>query len=194
MNYPTVSEATTTERVERPSFLWFWISAALVLVLDLVSKAIVMKSMPVGGRHVEVLGEFFRLRHIRNSGGLFGVLPGNAIYFAVVSVIAVAVILWVLYRSPTRARLQQIALGLVFGGALGNFHDRIRYQEVVDFLDFGIGTNRWPTFNIADSGVTVGVCFLVLWLFLTERRNEKESADDVDESAGSEPRAADGTS
>ena len=101
------------------------------------------------------------------------------------------VILWVVYRSSTRDRLQQVALGLVFGGALGNFHDRIRYQEVVDFLDVGIGTHRWPTFNMADSGVTVGVTVLVVWLMLSERRREKETTEHVD---SSEARAADGSS
>ena len=182
---------STTGSPSRPSTWWFWISAVGVLAADLITKAIVKGSMPIGGAHIDVIGEFFRLRHIRNSGGLFGLFPGNAVYFAIVSIVAVVVILWVVYRSSTRDRLQQVALGLVFGGALGNFHDRIRYQEVVDFLDIGIGTHRWPTFNMADSGVTVGVTVLVVWLMLSERRREKETTEHVD---SSEARAADSSS
>lgn len=160
--------------IVRPTTAWFWIVALVVVSLDLVTKEIVKASMPINGVPIDVLGEFFRLRHIRNSGGLFGLFPGNAAYFAAVSIIAVGVILWVLVRSEERSRFQQIALGLVLGGALGNFHDRIRYREVVDFLDVGIGTHRWPTFNVADSGVTIGVSLLVVWLYVMERRRSSE--------------------
>jgi signal peptidase II len=188
-----VPAGTSPGHGSRPTILWFWITALALLVLDLVSKAIVSAEMPIAGPHVEVIGDVFRLRHIRNSGGLFGLFPGNAIYFAGVSAIAVAVIVLVIYRSRERERLQQVALGLVLGGALGNLHDRVRFHEVVDFLDVGIGAHRWPTFNVADSGVTVGVSVLVVWLFLTERRAHRhagEACDDPDVEA----RAADGSS
>jgi signal peptidase II len=175
----------------RPSLAWFWVTSGVILVADLVSKAVVNRSLELGGPGVNVIGEFFRLRHIRNSGGLFGLFPDKAIYFAAISVIAVAVILWVLHRSQDRSRIRQVALGLVLGGALGNFHDRIRYREVVDFLDVGIGTRRWPTFNVADSGVSVGVVCLILWLYVSERKREKESAGDVGEPCQPETREAD---
>jgi len=177
------SQRSETPASSPPTILWFWLSAILILVADLVTKAIVADQLPIGGPHVEVLGDFFRLRHIRNSGGLFGLFPGNAIYFAVVSGVAVAVIVSVVYRSRDRDRLQQLALGLVLGGALGNLHDRIRFREVVDFLDVGVGAHRWPTFNVADSGVTVGVTILVIWLFIAERRSGREA----DRSAGGDP-------
>lgn len=169
----------------RPSILWFWITAASVVVLDLLTKWIVTAEMPIGGPAIEVLGDVFQIRHVRNSGGLFGLFPGNAIYFAAISAVAVAVILSIVYRSRTRERVQQTALGLVLGGALGNLHDRIRFHEVVDFLDVGVGTHRWPTFNVADSGVTVGVSVLVVWLFVVERRADRERRESVDANAGS---------
>ena len=175
----------------RAPLVWFWVTAGFILAADLVSKAIVNRTLDPRGPAVNLIGEFFRLRHIRNSGGLFGLFPDKAIYFAAISVIAVAVILWVLYRSRERSRIRQVALGLVLGGALGNFHDRIRYREVVDFLDVGVGTHRWPTFNVADSGVSVGVVCLIIWLYVSERRREKESTVDVREPSEPEARAAD---
>lgn len=181
-------------RADRPSMLWFWITAVSLLVADLVTKAIVTANMPVGGAGIEVLGELFRLRHIRNSGGLFGFFPGNAVYFAAISAIAVAVILSVVYRSRTRDRVQQLALGMVLGGALGNLHDRIRFREVVDFLDVGIGTHRWPTFNVADSGVSVGVCILVIWLFVSERKAARTEREYAAGETNAESRAVDRSS
>jgi len=187
---PTPPEGGPTGRRRRTLF-WFVAAAVFVLTADLVTKWVVNQSLPQNGPHVQVFGEFFRLRHIRNSGGLFGLFPGNALYFAAVSIVAVVVILWVLIRSRERSPVQQIALGLVLGGALGNLHDRIRYHEVVDFLDVGIGTHRWPTFNVADSGVTIGVTCLIVWLYVSERRREKEAAEYVDDAAGPDATAAD---
>lgn len=183
-----------TNAARRPSILWFWLTAIVLLAADLVSKAIVTAEMPIAGPYVHVIDDLFRLRHIRNSGGLFGLFPGNAIYFAGVSAVAVAVIVMVVYRSRERERLQQVALGLVLGGALGNFHDRIRFHEVVDFLDVGIGTHRWPTFNVADSGVTVGVSVLVVWLFLSERRAHRAHHEEACDGSDAAARAADGSS
>jgi len=184
----------TVTRAPRPTILWFWVAAIAIVIGDLVSKAIVTAEMPIGGAAVEVIGDFFRLRHIRNSGGLFGLFQGNAIYFAVVSAIAVAVIVSVVYRSKGRERLQQVALGLVLGGALGNLHDRLRFREVVDWLDVGIGTHRWPTFNVADSGVTVGVGILVIWLFLSERRSQRTAGEAAGGESDDESRAIHGSS
>jgi len=180
---PTSPPALAPE-ASRPSLVWFWTAAVLVAVLDLWTKAMVIRELPLGSAPIEVIGEFVRLRHIRNTGGLFGLFPGNALVFAAVSVVAVGVILWILHRSPGRERVQQIALGLVLGGAIGNFHDRIRYQNVVDFLDVGVGGHRWPTFNVADSGVSVGVVLLVIWLTVQERRRERELASAGEDAGG----------
>ncbi len=184
--------ATPNPSRRRPLYL-FWFCAAVLLSADVVTKLVVLRTLELGGPRVFVLGDVVCLRHIRNSGGLFGLLPGNASYFAVVSVIAVVAILWVLYRSRHRERLQQIALGMVMGGALGNLLDRVRLGGVVDFIDVGIGVHRWPTFNIADTGVSVGVSLLILWLFLTERRREQASEGKADAGTATETEAVDRT-
>jgi signal peptidase II len=191
-----MSVAPGVAESERRGTTVFWLVALAILAADVVTKLIVVRALPLSGPSIQVFGDFFRLRHIRNSGGLFGLFPGNAIYFAVVSVIAVVVILTVLHRSRRRDRLQQVALGLVLGGALGNLIDRLRLREVVDFLDVGIGAHRWPTFNVADSGVTIGVSLLVIWLLRSEAgpersRASQEGGDGVVET---EPRAVDRSS
>ena len=143
----------------------FWFTTFLLLSADLSTKSLVRKALAPGDPPVNVIGEWFRIYHVRNTGGLFGILPGNAVYFAVVSVVAVAVILYLVYRSHYRGWKARTSLGLILGGALGNFHDRIRYESVVDFLDVGGAGFRWPTFNIADAGVLIGVAWLAWILF-----------------------------
>ncbi len=179
-------EPSTDARAHRRPLGLFALCAAIILVGDVVTKAIVLAELPLGGRGLLILGEFLRFRHIQNSGGLFGFFPGNASYFAIVSVIAAVAILWVLIRSDRRSTMQQISLGMVFGGALGNLYDRVRLGAVVDFIDVGIGPDRFPTFNVADMGVSVGVSLLILWLFITDRRGDHESAGESDAGTATE--------
>ena len=102
-------------------------------------------------------------------------LQGSAQVFAVVTVAVVAVLVALEVRTAWRSWLLTLALGLLLGGAIGNFIDRMRFGYVVDFADIGIGTWRFYIFNIADSAVTVSVLILLLLWFMTpslERRGE----------------------
>jgi signal peptidase II len=106
-----------------------------------------------------VVGDWLRIDLIHNAGGLFGFFQGTAVVFAVVTVGVVCLISWLQLRWGWRSWLITLALGLLLGGAIGNFVDRIRFGYVVDFADIGIGTWRWYVFNIADMAVT---CFFLL--------------------------------
>ncbi len=137
-----------------------WISG-VVLLLDQVSKRMVMESMMLGDS-IPVMGSFFRLTYIQNPGAVFGLrLGGNVAHlvFAGVALILVAV-MWL--RLPPHERVASAGLALVLGGAIGNVIDRIRFSAVIDFLDFGIGSVRWWVFNVADAAVTVGAVLLIL--------------------------------
>lgn len=137
-----------------------WISG-VVLLLDQVSKRMVMESMMLGDS-IPVLGSFFRLTYIQNPGAVFGLrLGGNVAHlvFAGVALILVAV-MWL--RLPPHERVASAGLALVLGGAIGNVIDRIRFSAVIDFLDFGIGSVRWWVFNVADAAVSVGAVLLIL--------------------------------
>lgn len=150
----------------------------VVLALDIVTKAWIVRTMPLYDRR-PVLGDFFRLTYTHNPGAAFGIDIGehSRIFFLVLSLVALGV-LFVIYRgTPSWDRLRIVALSLVAGGALGNILDRIRYERgVVDFLDFGIGDSRFPVFNIADSAVTVGATLLLISFWLEGRREEREEA------------------
>ena len=97
-------------------------------------------------------------------GAAFGLNLGSPLIHTVVSIAALALLVYLFRTLPVGARLLRIALAMVLGGALGNIVDRIRLEKgVVDFFAFGLGEQwRWPVFNVADSFVTVGVILLAI--------------------------------
>jgi signal peptidase II len=116
------------------------------------------------GQPSQVIGDWLRIQYIHNAGGLFGLFQGSAPVFALITVAVVAVLVSLEVGSGWRSWLLTLTLGLLLGGAVGNFIDRIRFGYVVDFADIGIGTSRFYIFNIADSAVTVAILLLfVLW-------------------------------
>lgn len=130
---------------------------------------------------VEVHPDWFHFRYVENPGAAWGFLSGSASayrtpFFLAVSLGAMGFILQYFRRSHAEQRTLRVALGLVFGGALGNFVDRIRLGYVIDFIDWHLkDTFYWPTFNVADAAITVGVLLLVL-TSVTERPLAPSSA------------------
>ena len=135
----------------------------LALLIDQGTKYVVQHSL-VRGTSVPVLGDFFRLTYIHNSGAAFGLNLGSPWAHTLVALVALGALGWLLYSAPRDDRLMRFSLWLVLGGALGNIVDRIYLSEVVDFLDFGLGNLRWPVFNMADTFVTVGIALLA-WAY-----------------------------
>ena len=112
------------------------------------------------GEAVAVVGDWLRLVHSQNSGGLFGLLRGQAVPFGLVSLVVVGLI--VLYHGRSAPnRYISITLGLLLGGAIGNLVDRLRIGYVVDFVDAGIGDLRWYTFNVADAAISFAILLLL---------------------------------
>ena len=139
-----------------------WI-VPLVLLLDQISKYAARQLLDPSSPW-PADAQYFRLTYIHNPGAAFGLDLGNVYVHTGVSVIALGVLLWLFRTLPTAARLSQIALAMVLGGALGNIVDRFIHDAgVVDFFDVGLSEQwRWPIFNVADSCVTVGVVLLAL--------------------------------
>jgi len=142
------------------------VTAAVVIVLDQITKAAVVRHFARGDQ-ADVLGTVLRIGHAQNSGAVFGIFKGAGKFFMVFSIVASVIIIGVaaLTRgAPTRIKM---GLGLLLGGALGNLIDRLRFGAVVDFIDIGVGDRlRWPSFNVADAAITAGVVLLVassLW-------------------------------
>lgn len=134
-------------------------TVALTVAADQVSKAVALAALAPGER-VAVAGRFFGFVVARNSGAAFSMLPGRGLFLAwTTAAIVGAVAVWALASGEF-----PVALGLVVGGGLGNLADRIFRSsgmmrgKVVDFIDFSF----WPTFNLADAAITVGVALVIL--------------------------------
>ncbi|HUQ44159.1 MAG TPA: signal peptidase II [Candidatus Limnocylindria bacterium] len=167
---PRAADGAPTGRPLWPTFLGL---AGLIVVLDQLAKAW-LTSFLAKGQSVEVLGDYVRLVHSQNAGGLFGLLQGQALPFGLVSLVVVAFV--VLYHAKAgRNRYLSITLGLLLGGALGNLMDRLRLGYVVDFVDAGIGDLRWYTFNVADAGISFALLLLIaasIWPSVTRRASD----------------------
>lgn len=153
----------------------------VVLVLDILTKLWVVQSFALY-ESVPVLGDWVRLTYTHNPGAAFGIHVGehSRVFFLTLSLVALGVLV-LLYRGTSAFdRLRIVALSLVAGGAIGNIVDRIRYERgVVDFLDVGIGTHRWPVFNVADMAVSTGAVLLLV-AFYTEEDEEDGEAGETD--------------
>lgn len=150
---------TTAEA--RAKYIRFGAVATLVVLMDQVSKALVLKLMPLF-KSIVVIPGFFSLTHVHNPGGAFGFMAQNGSpwrhwLFLAAIIFALGLILYFYHQTPKSHVYLGIGLSMIFGGAVGNLIDRLRFGEVVDFLDFYVAGYHYPTFNVADSAVTVGV-------------------------------------
>lgn len=152
---------------------WLWISA-LVLLLDQWSKSIASQSLELYVPHK--INEFFNLTLMHNKGVAFSFLAdqsGWQRYFITIaaSLIVVWLLYW-LYKNSRSLKLQNTALALVVGGALGNIWDRIELGYVVDFIELHYQGYFWPAFNVADSAISIGAVLLIIDAF----KNKDESS------------------
>ena len=141
-----------------------------VAVLDQLTKAVVLSHL-APGTHVDVVKGFVTLTLVMNPGLAFGLLGGVPAGWrwlvAVLSIAALVVLARVALRVlPGGTWLDHLSVGFIFGGAIGNLVDRLRFGAVVDFVDLHASGYHWPAFNVADSAITVGVALLALRLLL----------------------------
>lgn len=144
-----------------------------VVFLDQLTKLLVVKFLPLHSS-VAVIPGFFNLVHVRNTGAAFSFLAGGyttwrQVFFVTVSIVGMAVILYVYQGLKRDDRWARGSLALIFGGALGNLIDRLRLGEVIDFLDVYVGSYHWPAFNVADSAISIGAVLLLLFLLRAPR-------------------------
>jgi signal peptidase II len=145
------------------------ISAAVVLV-DRITKRIVVHQLPNGQAHTVIPG-IFRITDVHNTGAAFSMFAETASPVTVrniliaFSAVAVLILLAMLWRVGRTLSVSSVALALILGGAFGNLYDRIRYHYVVDFLEVHIHTYHWPDFNAADSCIVIGACLLLIEIF-----------------------------
>lgn len=132
-----------------------------IILLDQFTKALILRYLPLN-KTTPVIGGFFNLTHIYNPGGAFGILANlsptlRSIIFLFISSLAVGLIFYFYKKTPSQYVWLAAAFALIFGGAVGNLIDRIRFGMVIDFLDFYLGNLHWPAFNVADSAISIGI-------------------------------------
>ena len=153
------------------------IISAAVLALDQATKYLVRHNLDPHYPQ-QVLGNFFRLTYVENSGIAFGINVGAALpIFTILSMLAITMIVYYLYRERRNHLAVRVSLALILGGAVGNLIDRLFFGRVVDFLDFGLGVYRFFVFNVADSAVTIGVTLFLILTTLVLRESEAVSGE-----------------
>jgi len=137
-----------------------------IIVLDQITKTLVALKFHLSESIVLIPG-FFSLTYVRNTGAAWGMLGGwNGV---LVALSAVVLVLLIVFRRSflTDSLIHRLSLGLMLGGIAGNLFDRIRFQYVVDFLDFYWTTHHFPAFNVADAAICVGVALYMISSFFT---------------------------
>jgi signal peptidase II len=154
----------------------------LIIALDQLTKMYIHTHYQLG-ESTQIIPGFFNITYVRNCGAAFGFLAQShpefrEIFFLVMPPLALVLIGYLLKGVQEDDKLQIFALASVFGGAIGNYIDRLRFRYVIDFLDFHIKEKyTWPAFNIADMAIVTGVCLLLLQLFIEERKAKKLKAN-----------------
>lgn len=151
----------------------------VIVILDQITKTLVMHAMSVH-ESIPIIAGFFNLTYIRNPGAAFGMFATTnsafrLIFFVGTSIFALGLLGTIFYRMHPADVWGQLSVSGIVGGAIGNLLDRLRYGEVVDFLDFYFGGYHWPAFNVADSAISVGVVSLLI-LFAMDTKGEQPSA------------------
>jgi len=148
----------------------FWFTTLGVVTADLITKVVAVATL--AARPHPLVGDYAVLRLVYNEGAAFGISLGPASRWIFLGLALIALVVLGAMVRATKAgdTLRLAALALVCGGAAGNLLDRIRSaQGVVDFIEVGIGPHRFPTFNVADSAITIGAVALALSLWLEGR-------------------------
>ncbi len=147
--------------------LYYGIALGIILV-DQWTKWLIVKYMEYG-ESIPVIENLFYITSHRNRGAAWGILQGQMWFFYIVTAIVIVGIVYYI-KKYAADKLTGISLGLILGGAIGNFIDRLFRQEVVDFFHVYIFSYSFPVFNIADASLCVGVGLLIIAMFMEERR------------------------
>lgn len=155
--------------------------SAFIIAFDQWSKMYIHTHFQLG-ESVLVIQNFFNITYVRNFGAAFGFLaethPGfRELFFLSMPPVALIIILTIFRGVPENDKLQITALSMIFGGAIGNYIDRLRFRYVIDFLDFHLYNKyTWPAFNIADSAIVLGVCILLVLMVFEKQRAKSLAA------------------
>jgi len=151
---------------------YFLLIAAVVLLLDRLTKLVIERRVPLH-ESISIIPGFFKLTHIENRGAAFGLFADSPSEWKIAilvlcSVIALVVVSFLLWKNSHVMSTTSIGLALILGGAVGNLWDRLAAGHVTDFLLFYLGPYEWPAFNVADSSIVIGAALLVLEILFSK--------------------------
>lgn len=155
---------------DRRKHIRFVVACGLVILLDQITKWLVLIYMPLHTR-IPVIPGFGNLVHVQNPGGAFGILSDASplvriFLFIGVACIAAGLVVYLHIRTPARYKILTVGFAFIFGGAIGNLIDRVLHGKVIDFIDLYIGRHHWPAFNVADSAISVGMVIFAYYLIV----------------------------
>ena len=158
-----------------------WIIIKITFILDQLLKIYIVKNFNLYDTK-NILGNFFRIKYVENTGMAFGIGSNleksiKDVLFTTLTIIVIIIVLYFYKNLKKGQNLAKVAFAFILGGAFGNISDKIFgyiifrqeiklfYGGVVDFIDIGIGNYRWPTFNIADIFISLGTIILSILIF-----------------------------
>ena len=152
----------------KKKYIILFATAAAVILLDFVTKAYISSAMSLHESFV-VVGGFLNITYVRNPGAAFSFLADapavfRSVFFISVTILAIILVFYYITKSKIEEPFMIFSLSLILSGAVGNLIDRLRFGEVVDFIDVYVSSYHWPAFNVADSAITVGAVIMILEL------------------------------
>lgn len=145
--------------------LKYYIIAAIIVIIDQITKFLTVQNIPLG-ESIEVIPGIFSLTYIQNTGAAWSILEGQMAFFYVVTIIVVIMLVYFLHKEAKGEPLFALSISFILGGALGNFIDRLHLQYVIDMFQLDFIT--FPIFNIADSALTIGVIIMLVYVIKDE--------------------------
>ncbi|MBP0724834.1 signal peptidase II [Bacillus sp. RG28] len=150
-----------------------YIIALIAILIDQITKYIVMKTMNLGDS-IEIIPNLFYITSHRNKGAAWGILQDKMYFFYLITIVFVIAVVYFIQKQAKGDKLLGISLGLVLGGAIGNFIDRLFRHEVVDFIHVYTFGYDFPVFNIADSSLCIGVILMIIITLMEDKRGVKK--------------------
>ena len=169
---PTASSVESSIEIQKSkisrllAYRWLWMLAGLAFVLDQLTKAWIIKRLPPGSygtNGIAIFPGFFNIVHVGNTGAAWSLFTGKSTLLAVLALVTLAAIFIWRRQLGLRQPAAQVCFGLLCGGTVGNLADRLAHGHVIDFLDFHFGSYVYPTFNVADAAICIGVFGYIIW-------------------------------
>ncbi|TCP29111.1 signal peptidase II [Scopulibacillus darangshiensis] len=150
----------------------YYLLAVIVLIFDQLTKWLIVKNMVIG-QSTELIPNILYFTSSRNRGAAWSILEGQRFFFFIITAVVLVIVIYYMQKMGRFKPFLGTALGLVIGGTLGNFIDRLFRGEVVDFIHVYIFKYSYPIFNVADSSLVIGVILILIYMFIEEKKEKK---------------------